>query len=256
MCRCHLHTLKKQGNLTYKPAYTYFIFSSTPGHFSSHLPSPLPLHPSFASLSHPAPLHHSMPEAVMDINIPSNNTTNRSNRHTPPVSSSSRPLPIFAQDSNHQIVTGPFQISNQAPFSYHLRSDLQFNHPLAQAFSNPSYSLSTYPYPASPTMADTFIQSSLQPSGPPEIPGPIHSSISGVPIASALSSSTNSRKRIPPEKTLILENAFQENPKPDKDARTALANKTDLPIRNIQVCPLFIPFSIPRLVFNNAVQSL
>lgn len=46
----------------------------------------------------------------------------------------------------------------------------------------------------------------------------------------------NSRKRIPPEKLIVLEEAFQENPKPDKEARTELANAIDLPMRNIQVC--------------------
>lgn len=56
------------------------------------------------------------------------------------------------------------------------------------------------------------------------------------PAITAYTASTNSRKRIPPEKTLILENAFQDNPKPDKDARNALAKETDLPVRNIQVC--------------------
>lgn len=46
---------------------------------------------------------------------------------------------------------------------------------------------------------------------------------------------TNTRKRIPPEKTLILENSFKENPKPDRDSRDVLAKETGLPLRNIQV---------------------
>lgn len=45
----------------------------------------------------------------------------------------------------------------------------------------------------------------------------------------------NTRKRIPPEKTLILESSFQENPKPDREWRDALARETGLPVRNIQV---------------------
>lgn len=45
----------------------------------------------------------------------------------------------------------------------------------------------------------------------------------------------NTRKRIPPEKTLILESSFQENPKPDRDSRDSLARETGLPVRNIQV---------------------
>lgn len=48
----------------------------------------------------------------------------------------------------------------------------------------------------------------------------------------------HARKRIPASKTVILERAFQENPKPDKDTRTSLAAETDLPVRNIQVCSL------------------
>lgn len=45
----------------------------------------------------------------------------------------------------------------------------------------------------------------------------------------------NSRKRIPPEKTLILETSFQTNPKPDRATRDSLARETGLPVRNIQV---------------------
>lgn len=45
----------------------------------------------------------------------------------------------------------------------------------------------------------------------------------------------NSRKRIPPEKTLILETSFQNNPKPDRATRDSLARETGLPVRNIQV---------------------
>lgn len=45
----------------------------------------------------------------------------------------------------------------------------------------------------------------------------------------------STRKRIPAEKTMILEEAFQMNPKPDRERRDALAKQTDLPIRNIQV---------------------
>lgn len=52
----------------------------------------------------------------------------------------------------------------------------------------------------------------------------------------------NSRKRIPPEKTLILETFFQNNPKPDREARDRLAKQTGLPIRNIQVSTTFTRF--------------
>lgn len=45
----------------------------------------------------------------------------------------------------------------------------------------------------------------------------------------------NPRKRISPEQALILETSFQETPRPDKEKRENLSEKTGLPVRNIQI---------------------
>lgn len=53
--------------------------------------------------------------------------------------------------------------------------------------------------------------------------------------ATRVDAAPNTRKRIPPEKTQILESSFQANPKPDRERRDSLARETGLPVRNIQV---------------------
>lgn len=84
---------------------------------------------------------------------------------------------------------------------------------------------------------------------PHSMPGPPHKHLSldtssatqpplDVPVAVVPrkhDAAPNSRKRIPPEKTLILETSFQNNPKPDRETRDSLAHETGLPVRNIQV---------------------
>jgi len=50
---------------------------------------------------------------------------------------------------------------------------------------------------------------------------------------------SQSRKRITPQQTAILEDGFKQYPKPDKEFREELSKRTGLPQRNIQVCAFY-----------------
>lgn len=131
--------------------------------------------------------------------------------------------------------------------------------------SSSSYQLSTpVAMPLHPLTSHMMPIQQRTPSSQQSIPPPLPTSAAAGPQISSFEAYANgstsgaipglstkpevsqSRKRITPQQTSVLEEGFKRFPKPDKEFRLELSQKTGLPQRNIQVSiclPFFFFFS-------------